>query len=100
LEEHFLINQNFSVEYFPNTDVIQKLTKNWHTKLNTAHSCFLFFLFLYTSQGMTAVFRKWTKNILFYRFSLLFLVVIIWSSHSLFSGLYVHMCSICYCSLV
>jgi hypothetical protein len=21
LEEHFLINQNFSVEYFPNTDV-------------------------------------------------------------------------------
>lgn len=28
LEEHFLINQNFTVEYFPNTDVIQKLTKN------------------------------------------------------------------------
>jgi hypothetical protein len=49
LEEHFLINQNFTVQYFPNTDIIHKL--------NTAHSCFLFF-FLYTSQGMTALFRK------------------------------------------
>ena len=38
---------------------------------------------------MTVVFMKWTKTILFYRFSLLSLVVIIWPSHSLFSGLYV-----------
>lgn len=37
LEEHFLINQNFTVEYFPNTDIIHKL--------NTAHTCFLFFFF-------------------------------------------------------
>ena len=28
LEEHFLINPNFTIEYFPNTDIIQKLTKN------------------------------------------------------------------------
>jgi hypothetical protein len=28
LEEHFLINQNFTMEYFPNTDIIQKLAKN------------------------------------------------------------------------
>jgi len=28
LKQHFLINQNFTVEYFPNKDIIQKLTKN------------------------------------------------------------------------
>jgi hypothetical protein len=67
LEEHFLINQNFTMEYFPNTDIIQKLAKNWQIKLITAHSCFFFI----QAKEWLQYLENRKKNILFYRFSLL-----------------------------